>query len=528
YQRPQLGIEKHPGLALPIFHRTGYDKASNRTSMTDPQSETTVYGYDTLNRLTSLVVNGQNPGFGFGYDGLNRPISLTRPNGINTSYNYDPVSRLLSVLHKLGTTTLDGATYTYDNAANRKSRNDQRTNTQYNYTYDTLNQLTMAKLGSVTKETYSYDSVGNRLTSFGVSPYQYNSSNELTSTPSGSYTYDANGNTLSDASGKSYTWDFENRLTQVVNSGVGTTTFKYDPFGRRIQKSGPLGTTNYLYDGKNLSEELDNAGNVLARYTQDLGVDRPLAMLRSGATSYYQPDGLGSITSLSNSAGALANTYTYDSFGKLATSTGTLTNPFQYTGREFDPETGIYEYRHRYYDQNVGRFLSEDPVRSPIQTDRYKYVRNSPLNRVDSSGLSDHSHSQSSCTLVSTLRLLLWTSESNRTPTSDWYFKDSHQMHAEEYVPWVIVTCIWERTYGAELWGHWLTELTYKCSSDSPCWLGNPSGHSEWTEHRFKSSTEDMGPTTDTERTTTSTVLPIGAEDETNDIMCVTTPGMRP
>ena len=69
-------------------------------------------------------------------------------------------------------------------------------------------------------------------------------------TPSPTVAYDANGNTLSDPSGKSYTWDFENRLTQAVVPGTngGTTTFKYDPFGRRIQKSGPLGTTNYLYD----------------------------------------------------------------------------------------------------------------------------------------------------------------------------------------------------------------------------------------------------------------------------------------
>jgi len=66
--------------------------------------------------------------------------------------------------------------------------------------------------------------------------------------------YDANGNTLSDAQGRSFTWDFENRLVQAVVTGQnsGTTTFKYDPFGRRIQKSGPLGTTNYLYDGMNL------------------------------------------------------------------------------------------------------------------------------------------------------------------------------------------------------------------------------------------------------------------------------------
>src|ERR1700678_3171970 len=110
---------------------------------------------------------------------------------------------------------------------------------------------------------------------------------------------------------------------------------KYDPFGRRIQKAGPLGTTNYLYDMRELIEETDNSGNVLGRYTQSLAIDQPLAELRSTATSYYEQDGLGSVTSLSNSAASLANTYTYDSFGKLTASTGTISNPFQYAGAEF-------------------------------------------------------------------------------------------------------------------------------------------------------------------------------------------------
>src|SRR5271157_6090340 len=99
---------------------------------------------------------------------------------------------------------------------------------------------------------------------------------------------DANGNTLSDPSGQSYTWDFENRLAQAVVPGTGTVNFKYDPFGRRIQKSGPLGTINYLYDGRDLIEEIDSSGNVLARYTQFPSLDQPLAELRSGVTSYYE------------------------------------------------------------------------------------------------------------------------------------------------------------------------------------------------------------------------------------------------
>ena len=87
--------------------------------------------------------------------------------------------------------------------------------------------------------------------------YIYNSSNELTSNSSGSYTYDNNGNTLTDASGKSYTWDFENRMVSATVPSTGTVTFKYDPFGRRIQKSSALGTMNYLYDGSNVIEQVD-------------------------------------------------------------------------------------------------------------------------------------------------------------------------------------------------------------------------------------------------------------------------------
>ncbi|MBV9183959.1 MAG: hypothetical protein JO356_21860 [Acidobacteria bacterium] len=112
--------------------------------------------------------------------------------------------------------------------------------------------MTQVTQGRGTTESYSYDSVGNRLSSLSVAQYNYNGSNELTASSPGSYTYDANGNTLSDAQGRSFTWDFENRLIQATNPGVGTTTFKYDPVGRRIQKSGPLGITNYLYDGYNV------------------------------------------------------------------------------------------------------------------------------------------------------------------------------------------------------------------------------------------------------------------------------------
>ena len=121
------------------------------------------------------------------------------------------------------------------------------------------------------------------------------------------------------------------------------------------------------------------------RYEQTQNVDEPLAMLGSGATIYYQADGLGSVTSLSNAAGSVAQTYTFDSFGKQTASSGSLTNPFQYTGREFDSETNLYYYRARYYDPNVGRFLSEDPIRFSGGIDFYSYTRNNRTNHVQRS-----------------------------------------------------------------------------------------------------------------------------------------------
>jgi YD repeat-containing protein len=105
--------------------------------------------------------------------------------------------------------------------------------------------LTQATQGGSTTESYTYDPVGNRTASLGVSSYTTNASNELTSDSNASYTYDSNGNTLTKTVGSNtttYAWDYENRLTSVMLPGSGgTVTFKYDPMGRRIEKSSSAG-----------------------------------------------------------------------------------------------------------------------------------------------------------------------------------------------------------------------------------------------------------------------------------------------
>jgi RHS repeat-associated protein len=372
----------------------GYDAASNRTNFTDPESGSTSYVYDTLNRLQTLTPPAAISGgsFGFGYDVLSRRTSLTRPNSVNTSYSYDNLSRLLSVTHAKGGVTLDGASYGLDSAGNRTSKNDLYAGVTTNYGYDNIYQLLSATQGASTTESYTYDPVGNRLSNLSGSGWTNNTSNELISRPGVAYTYDADGNTqtMVNASGTTtYTWDFENRLVSAALPGSGGTVyFKYDPFGRRIYKSSSTGTSIYALDGDNLVEETNSSGVAVARYSQGLNIDEPLAELRSGTSSYYEEDGLGSVTTLSNAAGAVASNYTYDSFGNMVATSGSIVNNFRYTGREWDPETSLYYYRARYYDPVRGRFTSEDAKRFSSAINFYVYVRNSPLSLLDPYGLS--------------------------------------------------------------------------------------------------------------------------------------------
>ncbi len=218
----------------------------------------------------------------------------------------------------------------------------------------------------------TYDPVGNRLTKTPDTPPSINETTQ-------------------------YSYDDENRLTGVTitqGSLVKQLSFAYDPFGRRIKKTvSPSGggsgkeTTNYVYDGQNIILEYNQAGSISAKYTHGPNIDEPLVVQQGTNTYYYHSDGLGSITGLSNSSGTIVQTYSYDSFGNIA-ATGSITQPFTYTGREYDSETGMYFYRARYYDPKVGRFVTKDPIGFAGGINYYVYVGNNPVKYLDPLGLA--------------------------------------------------------------------------------------------------------------------------------------------
>jgi RHS repeat-associated protein len=110
-------------------------------------------------------------------------------------------------------------------------------------------------------------------------------------------------------------------------------------------------------------------------------------MTRGGNTYFYTMDGLGSVRNLTNSTQDIVEQYDYDSFGNL-TAPPTTGNPYTYTSREYDPETGLLFYRARYYDPATGRFLTADPIGFDSgDVNFYAYVLNNPDNSIDPFGL---------------------------------------------------------------------------------------------------------------------------------------------
>lgn len=367
-----------------------YDALGRRISMTDPAAGVSTYTFDDKSKLKSIT-DPSGLVVSFAYDKLSRRTQLIRAGKTITNYTYDGAGNLSSLDHQspVGRLTFG---YTYDSIGSRITM--AETGNIRNFAYDALYQLTGTTHSSNTlpKEAYSYDQLGNRVTSHLSPSYTHNLANRLTADGVFDYTYDADGNVITKkerANGlvTSYTYDSENKLTRINFPTGSSATYKYDALGRRIEKNIAGEVTRYVYDRQDILFEYSGTGTVNARYVHGPGVDEILAMRRGTVTYLFENDALTSVVRITTGT-SVAGVFTYDSYGRVIAQTNSSLSPYAFQGREFDQESGLYYFRERYYDPQTGRFLSQDPLGFAAGANYYAFVSNNPINGWDPFGLS--------------------------------------------------------------------------------------------------------------------------------------------
>ena len=173
-------------------------------------------------------------------------------------------------------------------------------------------------------------------------------------------------------------------------------TLAYDGDGNRVSETVAGVTTQYLVDTQNptgyaqVVEELQG-GSVVRSYAYGLDRINENQILNNAWTpGFYGYDGHGSVRFLTDSTGAITDTYDYDAFGNLTNSTGSTPNNYLFAGEQFDPALGLYYNRARYLNTTTGRFWSMDTEEGrkddPVTLHRFLYAADDPIDNADPSG----------------------------------------------------------------------------------------------------------------------------------------------
>ena len=297
------------------------------------------------------------------------------------------------------------------------------------FVYDNIRRLEKAYMGSTTPDNpvgnayddlieFDMDDDGNRntkdVTPYGGSAsstsYTTNNLNQYTAVGGATYLYDDNGN-LTDDGNQEYVYDYRNLLVEVRdNVGLLIASYKYDAAGRRVEKTVDSVVERHILSGVEVIETCNGQTTWKQRFVYGQGIDRVVMLEQADVLdfdgdsnvteltrNFYHRNALGSVMYISEEDETEAAEYRYTPYGEWTITRGGVTQGSDplgqdvgYTGRWFDEESSLWQYRARAYSGTIGKFLQRDPTGYDPNPSLYTYVRSNPLNRVDPTGKIDH------------------------------------------------------------------------------------------------------------------------------------------
>ena len=408
-------------------HSYEYDGLNRETKHSfGGKSKTTSYGdYGEESGVTLTYGSGDTVTYGYEYTNDSaKELKKVSVSGVEESYERDELGRKKKVTQNLGTQTYskryryykvgdhatnrintifygkngqtDGKeTYTYDEMGNIVSVNKNGVQKK-KYGYDKLGRLTFEKNIDKNEEIcYTYDDKGNIETKSingSVKEYKYEEGTDrLIGYEEEKFEYDEIGNPLKYCE-LTLTWEKGRRLKSASN-GSESVTYTYDAFGMRKSKTAGGTETSYVYEKGKLTREIRGSEKIDYLY----GEDGIIGIKIGGEKYLYRKNVFGDVTEIYNEAGTLVGKYNYNAFGEceIEKDEGGIAekNAIRYRGYYYDEETGFYYLKTRYYDPEIGRFITIDDT-SYLDPDSvnglnlYAYCGNNPVMNVDPEGTS--------------------------------------------------------------------------------------------------------------------------------------------
>jgi len=380
-----------------VGYSLSYDDADQLIGVTQVDGTPLTYTYDTRGVLSGITT--PNIDHQLTVDNTGRPTILATQitGGVASGFvrSYTPTDQLDGLDIDINGATAFQYLISLDDLGNRIGITDN--GGERSYSYDATSQLLTASHPDRPDETYTYDDLGNRLSSaFTSGSIDYDSANQVQQDGEFSYGFDLNGNLvtktrLNTGEVTIYSYNAFDQLMSIdlqddMGTTISLTTYAYNAMGRRISKNVNGKVTKYVHQSDRLVASYDGSDNLLATYLHGPEPNMVLSMETLGEQFVFHRDAIGSVIAISDRFGSIVNEYVYDSFGRLISQSESVDNPFGFTGAERDGESGLHYMLARYYDPFGGRFIQPDPRGFPSGLNLYHYVSNNPLVFTDPDG----------------------------------------------------------------------------------------------------------------------------------------------